>query len=121
MTAYKKRGKVKDLDIAIGQNLSRYRKLAGCSQDVLAEAVGVSFQQIQKYEKGTNRIAASTLIEFARLLNISIDQFYGEAYGHIAYNDVSKVKATLIEAIIEPPNKEFDALIIALGKLLIKL
>ena len=121
MNMSKTRGKAKQLDIVIGKNLSHYRKIAGCSQDTLAEAAGVSFQQIQKYEKGTNRIAASTLIEFARVLDVSIDQFYGEAYGHIAYNDMSKVKTTLIESIIEPPNKEFDRFIIALGKLLPRL
>lgn len=118
MTAYKVKGKVKELDIVIGKNLSHYRKMADYSQEKLAKSIGVSFQQIQKYEKGVNRIAASTLIEFARVLNVSIDQFYGEEYGHISYNDVSKVKTALIEVIIDPSNKEFDKFIIALGNLL---
>ncbi len=118
MTAYKTKGKAKELDIAIGKKLFHYRKTAGYSQEKLAEAIGVSFQQIQKYEKGTNRIAASTLIEFARVLNVSIDQFYGEEYGHISYNDASQVKTVLIEAIINTSNKEFDKFIAALGNLL---
>ena len=113
MTAYKKRGKVKNLDTTIGLNLSYYRRLAGVSQEQLGESVGISFQQIQKYKKGINRIAASTLIVFANILDVSIDQFYGEEYKYIACNRRAQAKKNLIKTIMNPPDKEIDRFVIA--------
>mgnify|MGYP001332179035 CR=1 FL=1 len=55
--------------------LIRARRLAlGMSQTVLADAVGVTFQQIQKYEKGINRVSASTLMDVARALDVSVSE-----------------------------------------------
>ncbi len=48
----------------------------GLSQEKLAESVGVTFQQVQKYERGTNRISASRLFTFSKILDVSIDFFY---------------------------------------------
>ena len=54
------------------------RSLLGISQEKLAEAVGVTFQQIQKYERGTNRVSASRLLKFSQLLQVPIDYFYDQ-------------------------------------------
>lgn len=54
---------VRDADIKIGARLHEIRKAAGFSQESLGKAVSVTFQQIQKYEKGTNRISVSRLLE----------------------------------------------------------
>ncbi|MCF1502955.1 Lar family restriction alleviation protein [Afifella sp. H1R] len=59
-----------DTDCAIGAALREARRRAGLSQSAIGEALGVSFQQIQKYEKGTNRIAAAQLVALAEALNV---------------------------------------------------
>ncbi len=64
------------LDVVIGRNLVEVRTLRGMSQEGLACEVGVTFQQIQKYEKGHNRIAASRLLRIANALEVNIDIFY---------------------------------------------
>ena len=66
---------LRDLDIQIGQNLKRIRKYRNVSQSCLAEAIGITFQQIQKYETGTNRISASSLVAIGRFLNTNILDF----------------------------------------------
>jgi transcriptional regulator with XRE-family HTH domain len=54
------------------------RNMLGLSQDKLGEALGLTFQQIQKYERGTNRIGASRLMEIARVLDVPIAFFYDD-------------------------------------------
>ncbi len=58
------------IDQAIGARLRTLRKQVGISQTTLADAIGVTFQQVQKYEKGTNRVAVSTLIAICRTLGV---------------------------------------------------
>lgn len=66
------------LDVAIGARLRVRRRAAGLSQQKLAERLGVTFQQVQKYERGTNRIAGSTLIVIAEALETPASYFLGE-------------------------------------------
>jgi transcriptional regulator with XRE-family HTH domain len=56
-------------DIHTGQKIRIARHAAGLSQEALAKKLGIAFQQVQKYEKGTNRVAVSRLAEIARILN----------------------------------------------------
>lgn len=67
---------VTDIDIAIGKRLRRRRIQLGLSQHDVASVVGVRFQQIQKYECGSNRIAASRLWLMAQALDISVAFFF---------------------------------------------
>jgi len=60
------------VDKAIGGRLKLHRQRANFSQTALGKHLGVSFQQVQKYENGTNRISAASLMKIARFLNISI-------------------------------------------------
>lgn len=60
----------------MGAEIRRVRKLAGISQMKLAEEVGVSFQQIQKYEKGVNKISAERIQQIARALGTSVHTFF---------------------------------------------
>ena len=55
------------------------RMLVGMSQEKLGDSLGITFQQIQKYEKGTNRIGASRLHQIARVLGVPIEFFYDGA------------------------------------------
>ncbi len=64
------------VDLHVGKRLRLIRQVRGTTQQKLAEQVGVTFQQIQKYEKGTNRIGASRLFEFSRALDVSVSFFF---------------------------------------------
>ena len=64
------------VDINVGSKLRARRTLLGMSQEKLAEAVGLTFQQVQKYEMGKNRISASRLYQFAQILDVSISYFF---------------------------------------------
>lgn len=63
------------IDDAIAAKVTTQRKARRISQQALADKIGVSFQQVQKYESGENRIAASRLIRMARALNCKIVDF----------------------------------------------
>lgn len=67
------------LDIHIGAKLRAARSARGLSQTALADELGLSFQQVQKYEKGANRISACCLHALSRILRVPRDYFY-EAY-----------------------------------------
>jgi transcriptional regulator with XRE-family HTH domain len=60
------------LDVAIGQRIRQRRRTLGMSQAALGEAIGLTFQQVQKYERGSNRVSFSKLLEIARALNIGL-------------------------------------------------
>ena len=69
------------LDLHVGSRVRLQRMLLGMSQEKLGEQLGLTFQQIQKYEKGINRIGASRLYELARVLGVSVQFFYEDAPG----------------------------------------
>lgn len=64
------------IDVHVGKRLRLRRTLLGMSQEQLAAAVGVTFQQIQKYERGSNRVSASRLYDIARVLGVGIAFFF---------------------------------------------
>ncbi|GJD60727.1 helix-turn-helix domain-containing protein [Methylobacterium frigidaeris] len=64
------------VDRHVGHRVRVRRLLVGVSQEKLGDALGVTFQQIQKYEKGTNRISASRLRQIADMLNVPVSFFY---------------------------------------------
>lgn len=66
------------VDIAIGARIRLRRKTLGVSQGVLAEQIGVSFQQVQKYERGANRVSGSTLVAISRALETTVGWLVGE-------------------------------------------
>ncbi|WP_082473284.1 helix-turn-helix domain-containing protein [Methylobacterium sp. Leaf85] len=70
--------KATDLDAEVGARIAFLRKTMGKSQTELGQAVGVTFQQIQKYEKGQNRIGAGRLGEIARFLETTVASLCGE-------------------------------------------
>ena len=64
------------IDIHVGKRVAIYRRLAGLSQEALGDAIGVTFQQVQKYEKGANRIGASRLFAIAQTLDVPLHVFF---------------------------------------------
>lgn len=65
-----------DIDVHLGKRLRRRRRLLGLTQQQLAGACGVRFQQIQKYECGANRISAARLWQLAEALEVPVSYFY---------------------------------------------
>ncbi|HYE01020.1 MAG TPA: helix-turn-helix transcriptional regulator [Alphaproteobacteria bacterium] len=64
------------VDAHVGARVRLRRKLLGLSQTALGDALGVAFQQVQKYERGTNRISSSTLYAIARVLEVPVAYFF---------------------------------------------
>lgn len=67
------------MDVHVGTRVRLRRMLLGMSQEKLGEHLGLTFQQVQKYEKGVNRIGASRLFDLARVLGVPVQFFYDEA------------------------------------------
>lgn len=81
-TKRKTKGTPDNVDVHVGQRLRIRRSLLGMSQEKLAEAIGLTFQQIQKYERGTNRVSAGRLYQFSKILGVPIAYFY-EQFGEV--------------------------------------
>lgn len=64
------------IDIHVGARLRLRRTLLGLSQEKLGEAVGITFQQLQKYERGSNRISASRLFNLSQVLGVAVSYFF---------------------------------------------
>ena len=69
------------IDVHVGHRLRARRTLLGLSQEKVGEAMGLTFQQVQKYERGANRIGASRLWDMSRILNCPISYFFDEIDG----------------------------------------
>ena len=65
-----------DVDTYIGKRLRLRRTMMGLSQEAVAKAVGITFQQVQKYEKGVNAMNARRLVEFSRFMNVPVAYFF---------------------------------------------
>src|ERR1043166_10299961 len=63
-------------NIQVGNSIRTHRLIAGMSQKALADRLGVSFQQVQKYEKGTNRVGAGRLPQIAAIFNVPISALF---------------------------------------------
>lgn len=80
------------IDAQVGNRVRLRRMLIGMSQERLGDLLGLTFQQVQKYEKGVNRIGAGRLFEVSRILGVPIDYFYEGAMvqgAGFAENDAS--------------------------------
>jgi transcriptional regulator with XRE-family HTH domain len=88
------------IDIQVGARLRLRRNMLGLSQEKLAEAIGLTFQQVQKYERGTNRIGASRLHELSRVLDVPVSFFF---------DDTDPVRAPAMGGFAEPPAEAFES------------
>jgi transcriptional regulator with XRE-family HTH domain len=77
------------IDIHVGSRIRLRRTMLGMSQEKLGESLGITFQQIQKYEKGTNRVGASRLQNISSILNVPVSFFFEDAPGEQSGNAVS--------------------------------
>src|SRR4051795_13506480 len=88
------------IDVLVGTRLRLRRNMLGLSQQRLGEAVGLTFQQVQKYERGANRIGASRLHELSQVLNIPLSFFF---------DDTDPVRAPAMGGFAEPPAEAFES------------
>ncbi len=78
------RGKPRPVDIHVGARVRQCRTLLGMTQTMLADGLDLTFQQVQKYERGTNRISASRLYDLSRVLDVPVEYFFDEMPKEIA-------------------------------------
>jgi transcriptional regulator with XRE-family HTH domain len=97
-----------DVDALVGERVRSRRLQAKMSQATLGEAIGVTFQQVQKYEKGTNRIGSGRLFKIAEVLQCDVTEFYDSVRNNptIVSTPFSKFLATqegvaIIEAMVK--------------------
>jgi transcriptional regulator with XRE-family HTH domain len=88
------------IDVCVGARVRLRRNMLGLTQEQLGEAIGLTFQQVQKYERGANRIGASRLHELSRVLDVPISFFF---------DDTDPVRAPATGGFAEPPAETFEA------------
>lgn len=76
-------GRADPIDIAVGARIRMRRQSLKVSQSSLGDALGITFQQVQKYERGTNRVSASMLVKIARRLDCTVASLIGEDSGSV--------------------------------------
>ena len=77
-------GEPNPIDVYIGQRIRVRRQLLGLSQEALAKKIGITFQQVQKYERGMNRMGSSRLWDMAQVLGVSVNFFFEDMAAEIA-------------------------------------
>ncbi len=83
------------VDVHVGKKIRRRRWMADMTQKQLADAVGIKFQQIQKYETGKNRVSASRLFEIAQALSVPVSYFFD------AIEDADTMNKTMVEPVTD--------------------
>jgi transcriptional regulator with XRE-family HTH domain len=84
-----------EIDRQVGERMRRRRILLGLTQDDLSEALGISYQQIQKYETGANRISAGRLAQIASVLDSQVGWFFGAVERDNAQDDGEAARAAV--------------------------
>lgn len=72
------------IDVHVGSRVRLRRTLLGMSQEKLGEAIGLTYQQVQKYERGMNRIGASRLFDLSRVLDVPVSFFFDDMPENVA-------------------------------------
>lgn len=76
-------GKPNPIDVHVGARVRLRRTLLGMSQEKLGELLGLTFQQVQKYERGANRVGASRLFDLSRVLDVPVSFFFDDMSGEV--------------------------------------
>ncbi len=104
------------VDIHVGARLRQRRVLLGLSQEKLAGAIGLTFQQLQKYESGANRVSSSRLYQLAGLLGVAVPYFFEdlspdapEASGTLESNDADLISRRETLKFMRAYNRISDA------------
>jgi transcriptional regulator with XRE-family HTH domain len=89
------------IDIHVGSRIRLRRTMLGMSQEKLGESLGITFQQIQKYEKGTNRVGASRLQNISSILNVPVSFFFEDAPGDQPVNAAGMAEASSSNYVVD--------------------
>src|SRR6186713_1410408 len=89
------------IDIHVGSRVRLRRNIPGMSQERLGESLGITFQQIQKYEKGTNRVGASRLQNISGILNVPVSFFFEDAPGDNAAGQSGMAEASSSNYVVD--------------------
>lgn len=101
-------GKPNPVDVHVGARVRLRRTLLGLSQEKLGESLGLTFQQVQKYERGANRIGASRLYDLSRVLDVPMSYFFedmGADVASLSPRHVTTDIAEVTEESIDPMSK----------------
>ena len=98
------RGGPNSIDVHVGSRVRLRRTLLGMSQEKLGKAIGLSYQQVRKYEWGSNRISASRLFELARVLDVPVGFFFNDMSDDVAACSPGQSKGTVREAVDVRPD-----------------
>ena len=82
------------IDVHVGSRIRLRRNMVSMSQEKLGEALGITFQQIQKYEKGTNRVGASRLQQISKVLGVPVSFFFEDAPGDEPANGMGEAQSS---------------------------
>ncbi len=93
------------VDVHVGARVRIHRTLLGMSQTTLGEAIGLTFQQVQKYERGANRIGSSRLFDLSRVLDVPIEYFFDDMPAAVAASSPATEKRGRAK---KPPSYEPD-------------
>lgn len=109
------------VDFAIGARVRARRRQLNLSQSELAAALGVSFQQVQKYERGVNRVSGSTLVSTAAALDTTVGWLVGEEGAGAQSDDVFRALSTsgaleMLQAYARIPSTRLRATLLALAQ-----
>ncbi len=97
-------GRPNPVDVYVGARVRLRRTLLGMSQEKLGEAIGLTFQQVQKYERGANRIGSSRLYDISRVLDVSIGFFFDDMPATVAASSPAQARGMAEE----PSSYELD-------------
>jgi len=100
-------GSANPVDVHVGSRVRLRRTLLGMSQEKLGEAIGLTFQQVQKYERGANRIGSSRLFDLARILDVPISFFYDDMPEEVkAMSPVAVVRGESAHSPVPTPDQD---------------
>ena len=97
-------GKPNPIDVHVGARVRLRRTLLGMSQEKLGDALGLTFQQVQKYERGANRIGSSRLFDLSRVLDVPVSFFFDD----MSEDTKSQSPSLLMGGGLEEPQQAFE-------------
>ncbi|HLZ77412.1 helix-turn-helix transcriptional regulator [Phenylobacterium sp.] len=102
------------LDAALGERIRRRRRELGMSQSALGGKLGITFQQVQKYENGTNRVSATMLVKLSDALGMPVTEILHEAEKSAPVKDAKAEDAQLLAAFGRIQSAEVRAAVLVL-------
>jgi len=94
------------IDVHVGRRVRLRRTLLGLSQEKLGEALGLTFQQVQKYERGANRVGASRLFDLSRVLDVPVSFFFDDMSDDVSRRSPRLMVAGLAEDPADDPGAD---------------